>query len=442
MSKLALTFLCIFSGQSVRASDHADPIDPLNRLRQEGAITDLFAFPITSDGLPAYPFSRSAKLPLHDTLADVVRTPLTMAERKNITAIVFIICVRRQLTDRSTLRLEPFTYKLHIDYNSEVELPMPDDSGTAMPQMAAPDSSGYGTDHEHKPDSLSVVEAFARYGGKIPHPEEILEDLTIEFRLNNQGGFQEGYPRASRKGLPMESYSGIHDDPFIFPAFFGTNTVAMAVQIPIEAFPADRTDFLIWTTSHQGSKQIDHVGRSLRTQNPRFELLNKLHPSKHVAAIVDEHTNPSLMRDVFLRLNFAQTFAYRKWDFAPDVMCLSTRVGVGFPNGRLLTDDVAAILAQHGDTLLYELAFQHNNYRWPRQKVNDLPKDGSGQFNAEFPYLLPPHAERSQPPPPRLSMASIIKLLLIGLLIISLLVLSHWLFARFYHRRQLRVRYL
>ena len=125
----------------------------------------------------------------------------------------------------------------------------------------------------------------------------------------------------------------MYDDPFIFPAFFGTNIVAMALKVPIELFPKDRTDFLIWATSHEGKRQIDHVGRSLRTQNPRFELLNTLHPSQHVDAIMQKHQHPHLLRDLALRLNFAQTFAYRKWDFVPDVMCYSTRYPVGFPNG-------------------------------------------------------------------------------------------------------------
>ena len=431
-----------FSNTEALASDHADPIDPWNKLRQEGAITDLFVFPITSDDRPWFPFERESKLPLHDTMADVVRPERTDEDRRKIDSIVFILCVRRQLTDSKALKLDPYTYKIHIDYNSAVEFPKSSEDyqkPTASERIA---TSGYGTEHTHGVDKLSAVEAFARYGGKITHPNEIKEDVVVEFRLNNLGRLQAGYPRTNVNELQLQSYAGIHDDPFIFPAFFGTNIVAMAIKVPMLAFPSNRTDFLIWASSHNGSKQIDHVGRSLRTQNPRFELLNTLHPSKHVKAITDEHVHPSLMRDIALRLSFANLYAYRKWDFAPDVMCLSTRFPIGFPNGRLLTDDVAAILAQHGDTLLYELSYQHNNYEWPRQKTNDGRTNGTENFEEKFPYLLPSQTERAQPPPPMLSIASVMKLILIGLTILIALILSHWLFARWYHWKKLKPRYL
>jgi hypothetical protein len=51
----------------------------------------------------------------------------------------------------------------------------------------------------------------------------------------------------------------------------------------------------------------------------------------------------------------------------------------------LLTDDVAAILAQHGDTLLVELSYKSpTSQAWPRKTVNDKP------FMDKFPYLAPP----------------------------------------------------
>ncbi|WP_182864692.1 hypothetical protein [Stieleria mannarensis] len=438
--------LMVLPSVATIASDHADPIDVLNRQRQERALTDLFVFPVTKDRTPAFPFERDAKLPLHDPLADVVREPLSDEQRKQIDSLVIILCVRRQLTDSTTLKLEPYTYKINIDYNSSVEFPMRADAaaetGNATTAAAEADQTG----HSHASDKLSVVEAFARYGGKISHPEEIKEDIVIEFRLNNDGKLQPGYPRfAQPQGLDVQlvSEAAVHDDPFIFPAFFGTNIVAMQARVPLSVFPDDRTDFLIWATSHKGSgPPIDHVGRSLRTQNPRFELLNTLHPSRHVAAITNEHEHPSLMRDIFLRLNFGSLFAYRRWDFVPDVMCYSTQYPVGFPNGRLLTDDVAAILAQHGDTLLYELSYQDDRYRWPRQTTNDGRNDGSEAFLSQPPYLLPANPQRAQPPPLRLSTASIVKLTLIVIALLLFWLLTHWLFARWYHRRQVRRRYL
>ncbi|MCS7466841.1 hypothetical protein NZK35_09315 [Stieleria sp. ICT_E10.1] len=429
------------------ASDHADPIDVLNRQRQERALTDLFVFPVKQDGTPAFPFERVAKLPLHAPLDDVVRDELSGQEREQIDALVIILCVRRELTDSTTLKLEPYTYKINIDYNSSVEFPIPAEAVTASGNATtAPADAEDVAEHSHAADKLSLVEAFARYGGKISHPDEIKEDIVIEFRLTDDGKLQTGYPRfALPQGLDIDlnGMSGVHDDPFIFPAFFDTNIVAMQVRVPISVFPNDRTDFLIWATSHKGSGgPIDHVGRSLRTQNPRFELLNTLHPSQHVAAITEEHAHPSLMRDILLRLNFGSLFAYRRWDFVPDVMCYSTNYRVGFPNGRLLTDDVAAILAQHGDTLLYELSYQDDRYRWPRQTTNDGRDNGSEAFLSNAPYLLPANPQRAQPPPLRLSTASIVKLTLIVIALLLFLLLTHWLFARWYYRRQIRRRYL
>jgi hypothetical protein len=166
--------------------------------------------------------------------------------------------------------------------------------------------------------------------------------------------------------------------------------------------------------------------------------LNTLHPRDHVKAIVAEHEDPSLMRDIFLRLNFAQTFAYRRWDFVPDVMIYSTKHRVGFPNGRLLTDDVASMLAQYGDTLLYELAYQHNNDGWPKRRVNDA---NNGQFLPTFPYLLPPFDDKPPPAPLRLSDKNRWKLLGIIAGLLALFGLENWLVARWYCRRQQRRKY-
>ena len=125
---------------------------------------------------------------------------------------------------------------------------------------------------------------------------------------------------------------GIRDDPFIFPAFFRTNVVAMVMHIPMSCFRDEQRDWLAWGTSHKGSRQIDHVGRSLRTQNPRFELLNTLNPSKDVEAVKAEHESPSLMGDLLLRVGLESLFAYREWDFVPDVMIYTNRYCVEIAN--------------------------------------------------------------------------------------------------------------
>jgi hypothetical protein len=426
-----------------RASDHADPIDPLNLQRLEGGITDLFVFPVLKDDSPAHPWVGNATIPLNGSLADTARSPLTPGEQQEIDAIVVILCVRRALTDRGTLMLEPYTYRVHIDTNHPVTFAMSDDAALTTGEGGTP---GYDDGHTHGPNPAdgrpTPHEAFLRYGGMIEQPEKIQEEIIIEFKLTDSAAFKAGFPKyLNPSGRALQGWSsrniteasGVFDDPFIFPAFFGTNVVAMAVRIPMTAFRDSSRDFLIWATSHEGSQQIDHQGRSLRTQNPRFELLNTLHPKDHVKAIIANHTDPGLLVDIALRLNFAQTFAYRKWDFTPDVMVYTTRYPVGFPNGRLLTDDVAALLAQWGDTLLFELSHQHNQAEWPRQNKNDL-----GSFNSSFPYLLSPHAEKGQAPAPRLSMASIWKLIGITVLLASLLVIENIIVARLWCRWKVR----
>jgi hypothetical protein len=216
--------------------------------------------------------------------------------------------------------------------------------------------------------------------------------------------------------------------------FFGTNVVSMVMGIPLSAFPPEQRDWVIWGTSSLGGRQLDHVGRSLRTQNPRFELLNTLPPSAHVAAIREEHEHPSLMRDIFLRIGFNSMFAYRRWDQVPDVMIYTRQAPIGFPNGRLITDDVAELLATYGDTLLKEISYIAGG--WPRATTNDKP------FKRTFPYLADPWPDKPSSPPLKLTAASKFKVLLIGLVVFLVPFLLGWLVAYWLYRRKFRLRYL
>ena len=85
------------------------------------------------------------------------------------------------------------------------------------------------------------------------------------------------------------------------------------------------------------------------------------------------------------------TFQIRKYDLVPDVMIYTNRFPAGFPNGRLLTDDVNAILCTTGDCLLQELSFIEGD--WPRATKND--KD----FLPDWPYLAEPWADKQEPAP-------------------------------------------
>ena len=382
------------TGTPLRASDHADPIDLFNRIRLEGGITDLFFFPRTDE--------------------------------RGVPRMEVVLCVRRALTRSGSLMLDPYTYTINMDLRSTV--------------------------------TFDNDEQLKRYGGTVTRPDQISPSVTITLRLTSaptstpefKVDFRE---RPSFTGLRgdladpnrIKVAAGIFDDPFIFPTFFGTNVVGMVLSIPLDAFPDNQQNWLLWASSSRDGKQVDHVGRSLRTQNPRFDLLNTVPPNQHVAVISAESNRPSLMRDVFLRIGFQQVYAYRKWDFVPDVMIYSKRAPVGFPNGRMLTDDVAELLAVYGDTLLKEISYITGG--WPRATTNDmdfLSKDPSHQEvpeNLIFPYLAKPWPEKDPSPPAMLRDYNKTKLWLAAAGLLVLLLLLNWLFAVWYHRRQLRRRW-
>ena len=110
---------------TLRASDHADPIDLMGNKPLEGGITDLFFFP---DG----------------------------------DHVAIILCVRRGLTQTASLRLLPYTYRIHLDLHSTI--------------------------------SRDDDESNKRYGGKILNPAGISPTHTIEFRLMNNATVN-GAPR-------------------------------------------------------------------------------------------------------------------------------------------------------------------------------------------------------------------------------------------------------
>jgi len=194
--------------------------------------------------------------------------------------------------------------------------------------------------------------------------------------------------------FPRGDQSGLRDDPFIFQRFFKKNVVAAVFRIPASCFPKDRGtgSFLVWATSTRHGKQLDHDGRSLRTQQPRFNFLNTVAPRDQAAAVKERSLHPDFMGDLFLRFGFDFTFEYRPWDVVPDVVIYNPDFRTRFPNGRLLTDDVGALLARNGDTLLQELSFK--NDVWPRATSNDKP------FQASFPYLADPWPADVATPPP------------------------------------------
>lgn len=411
----ALVFLSV----GARASDHADPMS-LNVFEvlktREANITDLHAF-----------------------IVDGAHQPITDPERlknfKEDDQLIISLCVRRALTPAQIggLDFKGYTFRLHIDYDAPVRIvgrdgDVPD---TDIARRSADDS------------------AQALYGGIITDPTAIMEDAVLDFQLEREDPEDETATVAithvsvqgiegkvnrlpfNEKDEPGKSVdansfnageinclAGVFDDPFIFPRFFRRNVVGIVTSIPLKSLvkggkriplktlatdgrkketqAADGTKvveplildkpLVIWATTHKGKEQIDHVGRSLRTQLPRFGYLNDKHPSQQVEAIIKVHDKPNLMESLGSTF-ISPLLAHRHYDTTPDVMIYDLRQPAVFPNGRRLEDDVAQTLATAGETLLLELSYSESR-QFPRATKNDKP------FRGKFPFLAPRWTEQ------------------------------------------------
>jgi hypothetical protein len=284
--------------------------------------------------------------------------------------MIAILDVRRSLIGPPPYNLEPFEFNIQMDLHSLV--------------------------------TFGDLEDLARYGGTIAAPETISPDVTLKFRLANDVTIKEQSFKGLKNPENIRVYVGIRDDPFIFPKFFNVNVVTMAISIPKSSFPDNQQNWLLWATSHRvaNGEQIDHVGRSNRTQLGRFEFLNTIPPSQHVAALKERAESRGKIQD-FLKdaapplanLNQLSGFLIRHYDYVPDVMVYTNQRPAGFPNGRRLQDDVALLTCQQGDCPLQENSFIDSD-QWPRATVNDKP------LLAEFPYLAQPWPYKPQAPGP------------------------------------------
>jgi len=318
--------LAVSFGRTVLASDHADP----QVLREPLAnITDLFCFP---DG----------------------------------DRMILVFDVRRSLTAAGPYPLDPYEYVIQMDL--------------------------------HTPVKFDDASERARYGGSVTTPENLKADVTIRVRLNNDTSVKQKSFEGLKNPDQIQLVTGVKDDPFIFPRFFKKNAIAMVLGIPMSSFPDGQQDFILWGSALKDGRQIDHVGRSNRTQQGRFDYLNTLPPNQHVAAIMREMASRGKLTSILKQNPFTTqipslslyTIDIRKYDLVPDVMIYTTRFPVGFPNGRRLTDDVAALTCQAGDCVLQEISFIEGG--WPRATANDKP------FRPEFPYLADPWPEAAEMP--------------------------------------------
>jgi len=300
--------------------------------------------------------------------------PVVLADpNANITGLFFfpkgdqmiaILNVRRSLTAPPPYELEPYEYIINMDLHSKVTL---DDAANN-----------------------------ARYGGTVVNPGGISPDVQIKIHLNNDTTLKSKVITGLRNPDSIRFYSGVRDDPFIFPRFFKKNVISMVLSIPSSCFPPGQQDWLLWGESTTDGVHSDHVGRSNRTQLVRYasigkdKFVNDLPPNEHVPAIMKlmkkrddfatclkKYKETSMIYPVY-----EQNFQMRKYDPVPDVMVYTTRNPPGFPNGRRLEDDVAHITCEIGDCVLQELSFIEGGF--PRATKND--KD----FLPDFPYLAEP----------------------------------------------------
>ncbi len=383
------------------ASDHADPMS-LNSFKPQSDpvanITDLHAFLVDKDGKPI----------------------LEQEKIKDADQLIISLCVRRRLLPDQIAGIgkdvPKYSFRVHLDLNPDVRFfdPALTPDGRNYQEALADNAARGALVSQHQAD-----ESMQRlYGGILTNPQAIAEEALLNFHLtfsadgeNSEATMDapdiEGIPgevnvvRESRRALDgtrdvstakpwkpgaINVQSGVFDDPFIFPRFFRSNVIGIVTSIPLKSIrrpngkSASEGPILVWGTTHTADgKQSDHVGRSLRTQLPRFGYLNELHPSKHVAEITRVHASPTLFENA-LSTFLAPLEAHRHYDGAPDVMIYDLRKPAKFPNGRWLEDDVAKTLADAGETLLVELSYAESR-QFPRAETNDKP------FRKDFPYL-------------------------------------------------------
>ena len=345
------TLLASFPMASLEAlaSDHADPLDMTD---PNANLTDLFFYPKGDQ-------------------------------------YVLIVDAHSKLTAAKPYDLGPFEYKVNFDLTT--------------------------------PLTFNSEEDRARYGGTITAPEKIHPDATITIHLNDDASLKSLTANGLKNPDKIRIYTGVRDDPFNFPRFYKVNVIAMVMSIPKDAFPAEQRDFMLWATASKNGVELDHDGRSIRTQLPRFGEINTSPPSEHLKLLMDRKELVDNIynflkgnRETYSRglADLIQTsFQIRKYDLVPDVMVYSDRFPVGYPNGRLLTDDVVAQTCSFGDCLLQEISYIEGG--WPRSTVNDKP------FLEDWPYLAEPWPERAEPPPPSRSILPYIAAGLLLFVIVS-----------------------
>jgi uncharacterized protein DUF4331 len=207
----------------------------------------------------------------------------------------------------------------------------------------------------------------AAFGGTIDHPSAIREDITFKVTFNRANRPQveiDGCSSWESQKIreDMRVFTGLRAETFIFAPFVHNNIGAIVIDIPLNDIKKENETLVLWTTSSvdefSGPSQ-DLAGRTLYSQFDEKLQLNFLHPSQHKAV---------------LGVN-------------PDVIILNTDRPSGFPNGRLLRDDivdkVAALPAPFNDGRAFDLEFSLAGFH---ATVDDIAAP-----SGSFPYLARPN---------------------------------------------------
>jgi hypothetical protein len=99
------------------------------------------------------------------------------------------------------------------------------------------------------PVTFDSTEDRARYGGTIPVPDKLHPDVTIKVRLQDDTSLKPIAYTGLRNTDKIRTFTGVRDDPFIFPRFFKRNVISMVMSIPKNAFPDGQQDFILWGTT-------------------------------------------------------------------------------------------------------------------------------------------------------------------------------------------------
>ena len=125
---------------------------------------------------------------------------------------ILIFNVRRSLTNPKPYDLSRYEYVVNIDLTSPVAFESAADR--------------------------------ARYGGTIVVPEKLHTDASITVHLIDDTTLKD-ISFAGLKGADrIRLFTGVRDDPFVFPRFFNMNVISMVMSIPMTSFPAGQQDFI------------------------------------------------------------------------------------------------------------------------------------------------------------------------------------------------------